>query len=64
MDQRMSTMLQQKWATKLLGYDYEVKYKQGRENMAAYALSKIHEDKQGSESQLMALTMIKPHWMQ
>lgn len=39
LEQRITTHKQQKWVTKLLGYDYEIKYKPGRENNAADALS-------------------------
>ena len=44
LEQRIITPEQQKWVVKLLGYDYEIKYRPGRENAAADALSR----KQGS----------------
>lgn len=31
LDQRISTLMQQKWLTKLLGYDYEILFKYGQE---------------------------------
>lgn len=30
MEQRLSTFLQQKWLSKMLGYDYEITYKKGQ----------------------------------
>jgi len=41
LDQRIATPEQQKWVTKLLGYDYEITYKPGRDNNAADALSRV-----------------------
>jgi hypothetical protein len=38
-EQRIATPEQQKWVAKLLGYDYEIIYRPGRENSAADALS-------------------------
>ncbi|KAH9780314.1 hypothetical protein KPL71_008031 [Citrus sinensis] len=38
--QRVGTPEQQKWVAKLLGYDYEIIYQPGKENLAADALSR------------------------
>lgn len=43
LEQKVGTPLQQKWITKLLGYDFVVEYKQGRENKVVDALSRRHE---------------------
>ncbi|KAK8943096.1 hypothetical protein KSP39_PZI009423 [Platanthera zijinensis] len=43
LDQRLASPLQQKWLTKLLGYDYEIVYKQGKENLVVDALSRLPE---------------------
>ncbi|GJZ10397.1 putative mitochondrial protein [Tanacetum coccineum] len=40
LDQRITTPFQSKWLPKLLGYDYEILYKKGKENQAADALSR------------------------
>lgn len=41
LEQRIVTPEQQKWVAKLLGYDYEIIYRPGRENSAADALSRV-----------------------
>ncbi|KAM2118243.1 hypothetical protein ACFX1R_011686 [Malus domestica] len=43
LSQRASTPFQQKWVSKLMGYDYEIQYKQGAQNMVADALSRLHD---------------------
>lgn len=51
LEQRVGTLAQQKWLTKLMGYDFSVEYHSGRENRAANALSR--RDEQG---ELRAIT--------
>ncbi|KAJ0816356.1 putative nucleotidyltransferase, Ribonuclease H [Helianthus annuus] len=41
LEQKIVTPLQQKWLSKLLGYDYEICYKKGVENVVADALSRV-----------------------
>ncbi|GJY60640.1 retrotransposable element Tf2 [Tanacetum coccineum] len=41
LDQRITTPFQSKWLPKLLGFDYEIKYKQDKENVMADALLRI-----------------------
>ncbi|MFS7916257.1 putative nucleotidyltransferase, Ribonuclease H [Helianthus anomalus] len=50
LDQKITTPLQQVWLSKLMGYDFEIVYKQGIENGAADALSRVQS------SSLMALS--------
>ncbi|KAM0996965.1 hypothetical protein ACFX2C_006906 [Malus domestica] len=38
----VNTAFQQKWVSKLLGYDYEIQFKNGSQNAAADSLSRLH----------------------
>ena len=68
LEQRVTSAIQQKGLTKLLGLDYEVRYKKGAENRVADALSRRDERLQGSEKSSaglqMAVSMITPMWIQ
>lgn len=44
MEQRVITPDQQKWVSKLLEYDYKIKYKPDKENNVANALSRIDDN--------------------
>ena len=41
MEQRIVMPEQQKWVSKLLGYDYDITYKPGKENSTVDALSRV-----------------------
>ncbi|KAJ0578410.1 putative nucleotidyltransferase, Ribonuclease H [Helianthus annuus] len=41
LEQKITTPLQQVWLSKLMGYDFEILYKQGSENGVADALSRV-----------------------
>jgi hypothetical protein len=60
LEQRISSLEQQKRVTKLFGYDYEIIYKKGKDNVVADALSQKYED----EGSLFSLSFIVPDWLQ
>lgn len=57
MEQKLTTLVQQKWVSKLLGFDYSIQYKKGKENLVADALSRRQE---GECSYLT--TEVTPTW--
>ena len=59
MEQRLSLEEQQKCVTKTLGYDSEIVYKKGKQNVVADALSRKDED---VEAFLYAISIIQPNW--
>lgn len=56
LEQRVSTQNQQDWIAKLLGHQFDIIYKLGKENRAANALSTVME-----EGELQALS--RPNWL-
>ena len=60
LEQCISSQEQQKWVTKLFGYDYEIIYKKGKDNVVADALSRKYEE----EGTLFSLSFIVPNWLQ
>ena len=57
LEQRLSSEEQQKWVTKILGYDFEIIYKKGKQNVVADALSRKDED---VEAFLCTISIIQP----
>ena len=60
MEQRLSSEDQQKWITKILGYDFEIIYKTAKQNVVADGLSRKHEDVEGF---LCAIYIIQLDWI-
>ena len=60
LEQRLSSEEQQKWVTKMLGYDFEIIYNKGKQNMVADALSRKDED---VEALLFSLSIIQLDWV-
>ena len=54
-EQKATTPFQHMWLSKLMGYDFEIQYKLGKENVAADALSRV------SGSQLLHMTLSQAH---
>eukprot|EP00253_Pinus_taeda_P010515 PITA_10515 len=60
LEQRLSSPQQNKWLAKMLGYDYEIIYKKGKENSVANALSRQFEE----ESTLLTISLPIPDWVE
>jgi len=60
LEQRLSLEEQQKWVTKILGYDFEIIYKKGKQNVVANALSRKDEYVEGF---LCTISIIQPDWI-
>eukprot|EP00253_Pinus_taeda_P006618 PITA_06618 len=60
LEQRLSSPQQNKWLAKMLGYDYEIIYKKGKDNSVADALSCQFEE----ESTLLAISLPIPEWIE
>lgn len=62
LEQRLSTMLQQKWIAKLLGIDYKIVYKKTTENRVVDALSRLPET--NNKDQVHSISIAQLHWLQ
>lgn len=57
--QRITTLAQQRWLSKLMGYDFSIEYKQGKKNSTVDALSRREEP-----IQMMAISVLVPIWLE
>lgn len=58
--QKITSMVQQRWWYKLMGFDFKVKYKSGRENVATDILSRKYEE---DPKELYAISQVVPNWL-
>ncbi|KAL3509283.1 hypothetical protein ACH5RR_028684 [Cinchona calisaya] len=65
LEQKLTSTLQHRWLTKLLGLDYEIQYKKGAENKVVDALSRRipEEDNELPSTSVVAISFIKSDWM-
>ncbi|KAH9291972.1 hypothetical protein KI387_042837 [Taxus chinensis] len=61
LEQRLSSEEQQKWVTKMLGYDFEIIYKKGKENVVADALSRRDTS---ADALLCGMSMLTADWVE
>ena len=59
LEQHLYSLEQHKWVTKMLGYDYEIIYKKGKDNVMVDALSLQYKDK----ASLLSLSAPIPDWL-
>lgn len=70
LEQKVGTPFQQKWITKLLGFDFSVEYRSGKGNKAADALSRLPDQGNNSELEVIminhgeakAICMVTVNW--
>jgi hypothetical protein len=60
LEQRLSSLEQNKWLTKILGYDYEIIYKKQKYNIVVNELSHQHEE----YSSHFSLSLLIPDWIE
>jgi len=60
----VGTVTQQRWISKLLGYDFVLEYKKGKENKVIDALSRVFEDPGLQESTCSLISFLTPTWLQ
>jgi hypothetical protein len=64
LEQKMGTPSQQRWLSKLLGYDFIIEYKPGCENRVADALSRLNEPKVlHEEASISLISFPTPDWI-
>lgn len=62
LSQKITTLMQQKWLTKLLGFDYTIVYKREKDNVVVDPLSRLHEEAPIQVLEAKAITIVIPQW--
>jgi len=60
LEELLSLEEQKKWVKTMLGYDFDIIYRKGKQNFVAYALSRKDED---VEALFCAISIIQPDWI-
>jgi hypothetical protein len=67
LDQQLSSLEQNKWLTKMLGYNYQIIYKKIKDNIVVDALSRQHEEDESlfslSLPVLNYIEEVRPEWL-
>lgn len=63
LEQKVGTIAQQKWVTKLMGYNFRIKYKKGKENKVADTLSRKYEPEPQPEGVLAVISFPTSDWI-
>jgi hypothetical protein len=56
LEQRLTTPSQARWLPKIMGFDYSIQYRKGKENQGADALSRV------AAAQLHAISALITDW--
>jgi hypothetical protein len=65
LEQNVGMVTQQRWMSKLLGYDFTIEYKKGKENKVADALSRVFKDPGLlEEATCFMLSFPTPTWLE
>jgi hypothetical protein len=65
LEQNVGTVSQQRWITKLMGYDFSIEYKKGKDNKVVDALSRQFEDlPEDANLNLSLISFPTPTWVE
>lgn len=60
MEQKLTTVVQQKWLSKMLGFDFVIECKKWKDNLVVDALSRLHE----GDPKCATTCQVIPTWKQ